>query len=74
VAELIARNEKIAVIALSDETVGPGYSHARRVEGCLLAESHRGGVVNRYLVMANPACSAPTPPETLQRIYSAFSL
>lgn len=74
VARILARNQKIAVIALSDETIGPGHSHARKIEGHLLAESHRGGVVKRYLVMTNPACSAAMPPETLQRLYSALSL
>jgi hypothetical protein len=71
---MIARNDKIAVIALSDETIGAGHSKARKIKGHLLAESHRGGVINRYLVITNPACSATMAPEALQRIYSAFSL
>jgi hypothetical protein len=74
VAAIIGSSDQIAVLVLSDENIGPGHSQARKINGQLVIESHRGGIVQRHLVVTNPACPAALPPETLQRICSAFSL
>jgi hypothetical protein len=74
VAAIIGSSDKVAVLVLNDENIGPGHSQARKINGQLLVESHRGGIVQRHLVVTNPACPAKLPPETLQRIYSAFAL
>jgi hypothetical protein len=74
VAAMIGSSDKIAALVLNDENISPGHSQARKINDQLLTENHRGGILQRHLVVTNPACLAALPPETLQRIYMAFSL
>ncbi len=72
--EVVARQEKLALLVLTSESGDTVSSAVERIGDHLLVTSDRGGIGHRSLVVRNTNCATTLPKGTLNKVLLAFSL